>query len=98
MHPPIWTTYTTFFERQCAKKIGQGVSPPPLLPIPKLTQYIQFVKSGQKFWAGHPPPLIWTKNNPKEQLLFFGKPSLTLMIRNRLMMMILRMLMKMRGL
>ena len=59
--PPIWTTCTTFFERQCAKKFGQG-SPHP--------QYIQFVKSGQKIWAGPSPPLIG--QNPKEQLLFSG--------------------------
>ena len=34
--------------------IRYGVSPS--LPIPKLTQYIQFMKSGQKFGQG-PPPL-----------------------------------------
>ena len=53
------------------QKIWAGVSPS--LPIPKLTQYIQFVKSGQKIWAG--PPSFG--QNPKEQLLFFGRPSLT---------------------
>ena len=65
--PLIWTTCTIFFERQCAKKIGAGVSPS--LPIPKLTQYIQFVKSGQKIWAGPSPPLIWTKS--KRTATFF---------------------------
>ena len=40
------------------KKLGRDLPP---LPIPKLTQYIQVLKSGQ---------------NPKEQLLFFGRPSL----------------------
>ena len=54
------------------QKIWAGVSPS--LPIPKLTQYIQFVKSGQKIWAG-PPPLIWTKS--KRTATFFGKPFLT---------------------
>ena len=50
------------------QQIWAGVSPS--LPIPKLTQYIQFVKSGQKIWA--------FGQNPKEQLLSFGKPSLTI--------------------
>ena len=49
-HPLIWTTFTTFL----CRKIWGGVSPS--LPIPKLTQFIQFVKSGQKIWAGPPPP------------------------------------------
>ena len=30
--PQIWTTCTTFFERQCAKKFGQGSTPPPPHP------------------------------------------------------------------
>ena len=47
------------------QKIWAGVSP--FLPIPKLTQYIQFVKSQQKIWAG-PPPSIG--QNPEEQLHF----------------------------
>ena len=55
------------------QKIWAGVSPS--LPIPKLTQYIQFVKSGQKIWAGPSPPSFG--QNPKEQLFFFGRPSLT---------------------
>ena len=54
------------------QKIRAEVSPS--LPIPKLTQYIQFVKSGQKIWAGPPPSF---GQNPKEQLLFFGRPSLS---------------------
>ena len=40
----------------------------PSLPIPKLTQYIQFVKSGQKN-LGSPPHLIWTKS--KRTATFF---------------------------
>ena len=38
------------------QKIWAGVCPS--LPTPKLTQYKQFVKSGQKIWAGpsSPPP------------------------------------------
>ena len=51
------------------RDIWVGVSP----SLPKLTQYIQFVKSGQKIWAGPPPSL---RQNPKEQLLFFGRSSL----------------------
>ena len=47
------------------QQIWAGVSPS--LPIPKLTQFIQFVKSGQKIWAG--PPLIWTKS--KRTAIFF---------------------------
>ena len=44
---------------------------------PKLNQYIQFVKSGQKIWAGTPPPpsLIWA--NSKRTAIFFGRPSLS---------------------
>ena len=42
----------------------------PSLPIPKLTQYIQFVKSGQKNWAGPPPPPNWTKS--KTTATFFS--------------------------
>ena len=45
-----------------------GVSPS--LQIPKLTQYIQFVKNGQKIWAGPSPPSFG--QNPKEQLLISG--------------------------
>ena len=52
--PIIWTTCTSSFERQFAKIIWAGVSPS--LLIPKLTQYIQFVKSGQKTWAEPSPP------------------------------------------
>ena len=48
------------------QKIWAGVSPS--LATPKLTQYIQFVKSGQKIWAGS-PPLIWTKS--KRIAIFF---------------------------
>ena len=36
------------------RKIWTGISPS--LPIPKLTQYIQFVKSGKKIGQGPPPP------------------------------------------
>ena len=36
------------------QKIWAGVSPS--LPVPNLTQYIQFVKSGQKIGLGPPPP------------------------------------------
>ena len=53
------------------QKIWVGVSPS--LSIPKLTQYIQFVKVDKEFGQG--PPLIWTKS--KEQLLFFRRPSLS---------------------
>ena len=49
------------------QKIWARVSPS--LPIPKLTQYIQFVKSGQKIWAGF-PPLIWTRS--KRTAIFLG--------------------------
>ena len=38
-----------FFNANWPKNLGRGS---PSLPIPKLTQYIQFVKSGQKIWAG----------------------------------------------
>ena len=55
------------------QQIWAGVSPS--LPIPKLTQYIQFVKSGQKIWAGPSPPLNWTKS--KRTATFFGKPSVS---------------------
>ena len=48
-----------FWTPMC-QKIWAGVSPS--LPIPKLTQYVQFVKRGQKIWAGHLPPLIWAKS------------------------------------
>ena len=34
---------------------------------------IQFVKSGQKIWAGPSPPLNWTKS--KRTATFFGRPS-----------------------
>ena len=63
--PLIWTTCTTFIDRQCAK-----------IPIPQLTQYIQFVKSGPKIWAGPSPPLIWTKS--KRTATFIGRLSLSL--------------------
>ena len=45
------------------QKIWAGVSPS--LPIPKLTQYIQFVKSGRKIWAGPslPPQLDKIQKN-----------------------------------
>ena len=36
------------------RDIWVGVSP----SLPKLTQYIQFVKSGQKIWAGPSPPQL----------------------------------------
>ena len=36
------------------QEVWAGVSPS--LPIPKLTQYIQFMKSGKKNWAGPSPP------------------------------------------
>ena len=29
LHPPIWTTCTTFFERQCVKNLGRGLPLPP---------------------------------------------------------------------
>ena len=48
------------------QKIWAGVSSS--LPIPKLTQYIQFVKVDNKFGQGPPPSF---GQNPKEQLLFF---------------------------
>ena len=48
------------------QKIWAGVSPS--LPIPKLTQYIRFLRCGQN-WAGPPPPLIWIKS--KRTATFF---------------------------
>ena len=62
-----------FFLTPMRQKIWAGVFPS--LPIPKLTQYIQFVKSGQKIWAGPYPPSFG--QNLKEQLLFLGRPSLS---------------------
>ena len=60
------------------QKIWAGVSPS--LPIPKLTHYIQFVKSWRKIWAGpSPPPLIWTKS--KRTATFFLELSLTQSVR-----------------
>ena len=56
--PVIWTTCTTIFNTNLPK-IWTGVPP---LPIAKLSQYIQFVKSGQEIWAGPSLPLIWTKS------------------------------------
>ena len=70
--PPNLDNLYHFFWTPMCQKIWAGVSPS--LPIPKLTQYIQFVKSGQKIWAGPSPPLIWTKS--KRTATFFGKPSL----------------------
>ena len=52
-----------------ANKFGQG--PPPPSPFPKLTQNIQFVKNGQKIWAGPSRPHSFGQNL-KEQLLFSG--------------------------
>ena len=72
--PLIWSTCTTFLKANVAKKIWAGVSPS--LPIPKLTQYIQFVKSGQKIWAG-PSPLIWTKSKRTATFFSGNHPSLT---------------------
>ena len=70
--PPYLDNLYHFFLTPICQKIWAGVSPS--LPIPKLTQYTQFVKSGQKIWAEPSPPSFG--QNPKEQLLFFGKPSL----------------------
>ena len=41
----------------------------------KVYSNIQFVKSGQKIWAGPSPPLIWTKS--KRTATFFGRLPLT---------------------
>ena len=65
---PQFGQLVPLFLTPMCQKIWAGVSPS--LPIPKLTQYIQFVKSGQKIWAGPSPPSIG--QNPKEQLLFSG--------------------------
>ena len=72
--PPslIWTTCTTFFWTPICQKIWPGVSSS--LPIPKLTQYIQFVKSGQTIWA-RPVPNHLDKI-PKDSYFFFGRSSL----------------------
>ena len=51
--PNLDNLYHFFWTPMC-QKIWAGVSPS--LPIPKLTEYIQFVKSGQKIWAGPSPP------------------------------------------
>ena len=51
------------------QKIWAGVSPSLPKKFPRLTQYIQFVKSGQKIWPGPSPPLIWTKS--KRTATFF---------------------------
>ena len=69
--PPNLDNLYHFFWTPMCQKIWAGVSPS--LPIPKLTQYIQFVKSGQKIWAGPSPPLNWTKS--KRTATFFGRPS-----------------------
>ena len=58
--PPNLDNLYHFFLTSICQKIWAGVSPS--LPIPKLTQYIQFVKSGQKIWAGPSHPLILTKS------------------------------------
>ena len=72
--PPNLDNLYHFFSMPMCQKNWAGVSPS--LPIPKLTQYIQFVKSGQNLGQG-PPPLIWTKS--KRTAIFFGSPSLTLL-------------------
>ena len=51
------------------KIFGRGV------PIPKLTHYIQFVKSGQKIWARPFPPPFWAM--PERNGFFPGRCSLT---------------------
>ena len=55
-HPLIWTTCTTFFERQCAKKFGQG-SPPPS-PSPNWPNIYSLWKVDKKFGQGPPPPQL----------------------------------------
>ena len=66
--PPNLDNLYHFFWMPMCQKNWAGVSPS--LPIPKLTQYIEFVKSGQKNWAGPPSPLlIWTKS--KKTAIFF---------------------------
>ena len=52
--PPNLYNFYHFFKMPMCQKISAEVSPS--LPIPKLTQYIQFKKSGQKIWAGPPLP------------------------------------------
>ena len=66
--PPNLDNLYHFFWTPMCQKIWAGVSPS--LPIPKLTQYIEFVKSGRKNWAGPSPPSFG--QNSKEQLFFSG--------------------------
>ena len=61
-----------FFWTPMCLEVWAGVSPS--LPIPKLTQYIQFVKSGQKFGQGPPLPPHLDKIQ-KNSYFFFGRPS-----------------------
>ena len=65
--PPNLDNLFHFYWTPMCQKIWAGVSPS--LPIPKLTQFIQILKSGQKIWACPPPSF---GQNPKEQLLFSG--------------------------
>ena len=58
-----------FLNANVAKNLGRGL--PPSSPSPNCPN-IQFVKSGQKFGQGPPPPLIWTKS--KSTTTFFMKP------------------------
>ena len=62
-----------FLNANVPKNLGRGL---PLPPHPQIDPiYIQFMKSGQKIWAGPCPPPSFGQN-PKEQLLYFMKPSL----------------------
>ena len=69
--PPNLDNLYHFFERQCAKKFGQG-SPPPS-PSPNWPNIYSLWKVDKNFGQG-PPPLIWT--NWIEQLFFSGDPPL----------------------
>ena len=71
--PNLDNLYHFFWTPMC-QTIWAGVSPS--LPIPKLTQYMQFGKSGKRFWTGPSPPPSFGQNS-KERLFFFRKPSLT---------------------
>ena len=68
--PPPSPKFGQLFLAPMCQKIWAGVSPS--LPIPKLTQYIQFVKVDKKLEQG---PCSFVQN-PKYQLLFLVKPSL----------------------
>ena len=64
-----WTTCTTFLNANVPKNLGSGLPLPPHPLIDPIYRVCE--KWTKKIGHGPPHPL-----NPKEQLLFFGKPSL----------------------